>query len=502
MILDGYGLRIDDVGNAVKLANTPFLKELFKEPLQGKLIASGEDVGLPAGLMGNSEVGHLNLGAGRVVYQELTRIDKSIEKGEFFEIKALKNSMRHAVDNGKALHLLGLVSDGCVHSSMDHIYALLEMAQREGVKQVFLHAFMDGRDTPPHAGGGYLKAVEAKMREFGVGKIATVIGRYWAMDRDKRWDRVERAYKALTAGEGMPFGSAEEAVTDSYKRDVTDEFIEPSVIVGNGKPVGTISEGDAVIFFNFRADRAREMTMALTQPGFDGFVVKHMNLHYTTMTLYRDDFGLPAAYLPQSMDNIMGQVIANAGLKQFRIAETEKYAHVTFFFNGGVEIANPGEERLLVNSPKVATYDLQPQMSAPEVAKEVLTALDKDYSFILLNFANPDMVGHTGKLEAAEAALEALDPLVQSILAKAQQQGYATFVTADHGNCEQMFGEGGEAHTAHTKNLVPVALVMPDGSRPELREGGRLADVSPTLLSIIGIEQPGEMTGKSLLMPA
>jgi len=357
LILDGYGLRNEVEGNTVKLANTPYLHELFADPIQGSLSASGLDVGLPAGLMGNSEVGHLNLGAGRVVYQEIARIDREISTGNFFNNPVLRASVESAASDGSSWHLMGLVSDGGVHSSLNHLYALLELAKRAGAKQVFLHAFTDGRDTPPHSAVEYIRKVEQKMREIGVGKVATVSGRYWGMDRDQRWTRIERAYRMLTSGEGLKFGSAEEAISDSYRREVTDEFIEPSVITDNGTPVATIQSGDSVMFFNFRADRARELTMALTNAEFPHFERQNLDLHYTTMTQYHADFRHPIAFLPHHLANILAETIADAGLKQFRIAETEKYAHVTFFFNGGSETPFPGEERALIPSPKVATYE-------------------------------------------------------------------------------------------------------------------------------------------------
>ncbi len=499
IILDGYGLREAADGNAVKLAKTPFLHEILDREMQASLSASGLDVGLPAGLMGNSEVGHLNLGAGRIVYQEITRIDRSIETGEFFDNPVLRASAEHAHRNGTAWHLMGLVSDGGVHSSLEHLYALLELARKMGLERVYLHALTDGRDTSPRSGVGFLKQVDARMRELKVGRIATVCGRYWGMDRDKRWERVERAYRMLTEGEGLRFPSAPEAVEDSYRRKVTDEFIEPSVIVEDGRPVATISDGDAVLFFNFRSDRAREITWALTEPEFPHFSQQRLNLHYTTMTLYHADLKLPVVFPHHRIRNVLGEVLSEAGLRRFRIAETEKYAHVTFFFNGGEENPFKGEERLLINSPKVPTYDLQPEMSAPEVAERALEALDRDYAFVLLNFANPDMVGHTGVLDAAIKALETLDPLVHRLVDKALGKGYAVLMTSDHGNCELMIEPDGEPNTAHTTNRVPLALLLPDGTRPELRQGGILADVAPTTLRLMGLPQPPEMEGQSLM---
>ncbi len=500
LILDGYGHRHELKGNAVKLAKTPYLDELFPEPPQATLSASGRSVGLPKGLMGNSEVGHLNLGAGRIVYQDITRIDKSIENGEFFQNPVLIKSIEYAKKNGKAWHLIGLVSDGGVHSSLEHLYALLEMAKQQDLKRVYLHALMDGRDTSPYEGVHFIWQVEQRMHNIGAGKIASICGRYWGMDRDRRWERIEHAYRMLTAGEGIKFPSAVEAVEDSYHRDVTDEFIEPSIITNNGKPLATINDGDAVMFFNFRSDRAREITWALIDEKFEHFPRKKLNLHYTTMTEYHADLTLPIAFMPQRLEKILGEVISSAGLKQFRTAESEKYAHVTYFFNGGIEAPLPNEDRLLVASPNVATYDLQPEMSAPGVAKYALENLDENYAFFLLNFANPDMVGHTGVLEAAIKALETLDPLVKQMIEKAQRNGYAVLMTADHGNCEQMIDDEDRPHTAHTTNRVPLALLMPDGSRPALRQNGILADIAPTLLELLGIEQPDEMTGKSLIL--
>ncbi len=500
IILDGYGLRDDTTGNGVKLANTPFLHGLLEKYPWTKLSASGRDVGLPDGQMGNSEVGHLNIGAGRIVFQEITRIDKAIEMGEFFENTPLNDCMKHATGDKRALHLLGLVSDGGVHSSLDHLFALLKLARREGVSRVFIHAFMDGRDTPPQSGIDHIEALQAKIDEIGVGKIATVTGRYWAMDRDKRWERIEKAYRAMVYGEGLRFDSAEEAVNDSYRRDVTDEFIEPSVIFEGDAPVAVMNPGDSMFFFNFRADRAREITRALADPTFAEFEVKPLNPNYTTMTRYHEKFEFPVAFMPHSMENLLADVIADGGMTQFRIAETEKYAHVTYFFNGGEETPVKGETRSMVASPKVATYDLQPEMSAEGVASRAMDALDEDYSFILLNFANPDMVGHTGSLEAVINALEALEPLVEKLVEKSIANGFTTLITADHGNCEQMFDENGGPFTSHTTNLVPFVVITPDGAKVMLRDSGILADIAPTVLKILGLQQPKEMEGKSLLI--
>ncbi len=500
LILDGYGLREDRNGNAVKLANTPFLHEMLEKYPWTKLSASGLDVGLPIGQMGNSEVGHLNIGAGRIVYQEITRIDRSIETGEFNKNPALIDCVKFANKNSVALHLMGLVSDGGVHSSLDHLYALLQLAKEYGLKRVYIHAFMDGRDTPPQSGIQHIRALQAKIQEIGIGRIATVAGRYWAMDRDKNWDRIEKAYKALVMGEGLPFSSAEEAVLASYQSGKSDEFIEPSVVLNGGKPTAQICSGDAILFFNFRADRAREITLALTDPSFKEFETIPLNPNYTTLTSYDVRFDFPVAFPPHKLKNILAGVLAESGLTQFHIAETEKYAHVTFFFNGGEEPPFKGETRSLVASPKVATYDMQPEMSALGVAERALDALEENYSFILLNFANPDMVGHTGSLDAVIQALEALDPLVKRLVEKSSAEGYTTFITADHGNCEQMYDENGGPFTSHTTNLVPFVVVTPDGSTVRLRNEGILADIAPTILKIIGLPQPEEMEGKSLLL--
>lgn len=499
IILDGYGLRYEVDGNAVKLADTPHLDKFFPDPPQGTLCASGRDVGLPSGLMGNSEVGHLNLGAGRIVFQDIARIDRAIRTGEFFRNQHLLDSIAHAKSKKTNWHLIGLVSDGGVHSSLSHLYALLKLAKEHNLSKVYLHALMDGRDTPPHSGVEFIWEVGVRMREIGVGRIASICGRYWTMDRDRRWDRVERGYRLLTDGEGLSFESPIEAVADSYRREVTDEFIEPSVMLESGKPIATISEGDAVMFFNFRADRTREITFALTDPGFDQFKRTKLDLHYTTMTQYHAELALPVVFPPIKMENILGEVIDKAGLKQFRTAETEKYAHVTFFFNGGDEAPFKNEHRLLILSPQIPTYDLKPEMSASEVARHTLDEMKNDYPFMLLNFANPDMVGHTGNLEAAIKALESLDPLVDDLIEEAKQAGYTVIITADHGNCEMMHEKDGSPHTAHTTNRVPLAVIRPDGSRPLLRQDGILADVAPTILEALGLEQPSEMTGKSLI---
>lgn len=498
VILDGFGYRPESEGNAVKLAKMPFFNSINEE-WRGTLIsATGKDVGLPDGLMGNSEVGHLNIGAGRIVYQEISRIDKAIEDGSFFVNPVISGSINHAKQNGSNLHLIGLVSDGGVHSSLEHLHALLRAAKDRDLDRVYIHAITDGRDTPPHSGAEFITQVEDMTRETGIGAIATVCGRYWAMDRDKRWDRVERAYRLYSSGEGLKFRTAVEAVENSYKRGITDEFIEPSLIDNQGAPP-VFRDRDAVFFWNFRADRTRELTLAFTDKRFSEFRVNDLDLHYSTLTKYRDDFDLPAAFLPERMQNILGEVLESKGLRQFRIAETEKYAHATYFFNGGIEIPFAHEERKLVHSPKVATYDMQPEMSAPEVAEHALDALDKDYTFIFLNFANPDMIGHTGMLEAAIRALETVDKLLKTIVEKALLKEYAVIITSDHGNCELMIDTDGEPHTAHTTNKVPLILLTPDGWKPALRSGGILADVAPTVLHLLGMDQPVEMTGRTLV---
>ncbi|MFH0765148.1 MAG: 2,3-bisphosphoglycerate-independent phosphoglycerate mutase [Calditrichota bacterium] len=499
IVLDGYGLREESRDNGVKLARTPFLHSLLEKWPHTQLTASGEDVGLPTGQMGNSEVGHLNLGAGRIVYQDITRIDLAIRRGEFYTNPIVTESARFARRNGSAWHLIGLVSDGGVHSSLNHLFALLETARREDVKRVFIHALTDGRDTPPHSGLEYLERVEHEMKRQGIGRIATVCGRYWAMDRDKRWPRVEKAYRMLTTGEGLRFNSASDAVRDSYLREVTDEFIEPSIISGDGRPPDVIQNSDSVFFFNFRADRARELTLALTNPEFPHFSHRELKLHYSTLTQYREDFNLPAAFPPYRLDNILGKVLSESGLRQFRLAETEKFAHVAYFFNGGEDTPFTGEERHIIQSPKVATYDLQPEMNAPEVADSARQALNQDYSFILLNFANPDMVGHTGIPKVILQALESLDPLVESLVHQALDVGWTILITADHGNCEQMVDEHGGPHTAHTTNPVPFIMISPEKRDWKLRSAGILADVAPTIMEIIGLPQPPEMTGHSLI---
>ena len=503
MILDGYGLNKKKEANAVFEAKTPVMDKLMAECPFVEGNASGLAVGLPDGQMGNSEVGHLNMGAGRIVYQELTRITKSIADGDFFENEEFLKAVENCKKNNSALHMYGLVSDGGVHSHNTHIYALLELAKRNGLENVFVHCFLDGRDTPPASGKDFVAELEAKMAEIGVGKVASVMGRYYAMDRDNRWDRVELAYRALTLGEGNTNESATAAIQASYDDGKTDEFVMPTVVVVNGAPVGLINDNDSIIFFNFRPDRAREITRAFCDDEFAGFArEKKQGLVYVCFTDYDETItGKLVAFKKQSITNTFGEFLAANGKKQARIAETEKYAHVTFFFNGGIEEPNEGEDRILVKSPKVATYDLQPEMSAPQVCDKLVEAIGSDkYDVIIINFANPDMVGHTGVESAAIAAVEAVDACVGRAVDAVKAAGGAMFICADHGNAEQLLDyETGAPFTAHTTNPVPFILVNA-GEEFGLREGGCLADIAPTLIEIMGLEQPKEMTGKSLLV--
>jgi 2,3-bisphosphoglycerate-independent phosphoglycerate mutase len=501
VIMDGWGHREETEGNAVALADTPFFDRLWSGFPRTLVHASEERVGLPAGQMGNSEVGHLNLGAGRVVYQDLVRIAKSIRTGEFFRNPVLCAAMDAARETGGALHLAGLLSDGGVHSLHTHLYALLRMAKERGVGKVFVHPFFDGRDTPPRSGIDHLRALQAEMERIGAGEVATVTGRYYAMDRDNRWDRVERAYKAMVRGEGKTFGDPVAAVAASYADGKTDEFIEPAVIVRNGAPPGRIARGDTVVFFNFRADRAREITRALTQEEFDAFPrPERLSLHYTCMTTYDESFGLPAAFPPQTMDAILAGVLAGAGLRNLRIAETEKYAHVTYFFNGGEEQVYPGESRILVPSPSVPTYDLKPEMSAYEVAERAVAEIgSRAHDLMILNFANGDMVGHTGVLPAAIRAVEAVDRNLQRVVEKVWEVGGVALVTADHGNAEQMIDpDTGGPFTAHTTNRVPMILADPESAGARLRSDRALEDVAPTILNLLSVPVPPEMTGTDL----
>ncbi|MEF3168820.1 MAG: 2,3-bisphosphoglycerate-independent phosphoglycerate mutase [Deltaproteobacteria bacterium] len=502
VIMDGWGWREETEGSAIRLARTPFLDRIQKDYPFTLLKASGESVGLPEGQMGNSEVGHLNLGAGRIVYQELTRIDKAIRDGTFQENSVLRKAMESVLGSGRSLHLLGLVSDGGVHSQLGHLFALLRLARDLGVENVYLHAFLDGRDTLPTSGVRYLAQVQDEMNRLKCGKIASILGRYYAMDRDKRWDRVQIAYEALVRGEGIREQDPIRAVENAYERGETDEFVKPVVMVGeSGDVLPRIHDGDAVIFFNFRADRARQLTRAFTEPAFSRFETgKRPGLAtFVTMTQYDETFDLPVAFPPQRLEKILGEVVSLAGLGQFRIAETEKYAHVTYFFNGGEETPFPGEDRLLVPSPRdVPTYDLKPEMSAFQVAdalvKRIETAQD---ALIVVNFANGDMVGHTGVLKAAIAACEAVDTCVGRVVEAWRKRGGAALVTADHGNAEVMIAPDGGPATAHTTNPVPLYFVDDLRKTATLRRG-ILADVAPTLLEVMGLPIPAEMTGRPL----
>ncbi len=504
MILDGYGLNEKKEHNAVAEAKTPVMDKLMAECPFVKGYASGMAVGLPDGQMGNSEVGHLNMGAGRIVYQELTRITKEIQDGTFFENPALLKAVENCKKNDSALHMFGLLSDGGVHSHITHLYGLLELAKRNGLTKVYVHAFLDGRDTPPASGKGYAEELEEKMRELGVGKIASVAGRYYAMDRDNNYDRVKLAYDALTKGEGLTAESAPAGIQASYDREETDEFVKPTVVVENGRAVATIQDKDSVIFYNFRPDRAREITRAFCDDDFKGFDRgKRLELTYVCFSDY--DPTIPnkeIAFHKISVTNTFGEWLAANHMKQARIAETEKYAHVTFFFNGGVETPNEGEDRILVNSPKdVATYDLKPQMSAYEVCDRLTEAIRSGkYDVIIINYANPDMVGHTGVEAAAVKAIEVVDECVGKTVDAIKEVGGQMFICADHGNAEQLVDyETGAPFTAHTTNPVPFIIVNADPSYT-LREGGCLADIVPTLIEMMGMKQPEEMTGKSLLI--
>ena len=505
IILDGFGLREDPCMNAIKQAKTPYLDKLFAKYPHTQIEASGMAVGLPEGQMGNSEVGHLNIGAGRVVYQELTRVTKSIMDGDFFDNKAFINAMQKAKSADKSLHIFGLLSDGGVHSHFDHIAALVELAKRQGLTKVYLHCFMDGRDVPPQSGKGFVQQMQQKLKEIGTGKIATVIGRYYAMDRDNRWERVEQAYNALVDGIGNHGEDPAAMVQKSYDEGVTDEFIKPIILTKDGKPLATVQEGDSVIFMNFRPDRAREITRSFIFEQFDGFVRKHgyFKVNYVSLTQYDATFNglIEVAYKPEGLSNTLGEYLGALGKTQLRIAETEKYAHVTFFFNGGVEKENPGEERVLIPSPKVATYDLKPEMSAYEVAEEAKNrVLSGKYDLMILNFANPDMVGHTGIMEAAVKAIEAVDECVSVVMEAILSSGGSCLLTADHGNAECMMDEEGNPMTAHTTNPVPIVFISDAIKGKTLRSGGALCDIAPTLLQIMQIPQPKEMTGKTLLV--
>ena len=494
MILDGYGACDRKEGNACLLANTPNLDKMFEKYPNTTIGAAGMEVGLPNGQMGNSEVGHLNIGAGRIVYQELTRITKEIEEGKFFENERLLDAMKHAQDNNGAVHFFGLLSDGGVHSHIDHLKALLEMAARNNMDKVYLHCFLDGRDVPPRCAKIYIEEIEELMNKLGTGKIATVSGRYYAMDRDNRWERVSQAYNAIACGEGRTCETAAGVIDMAYANDENDEFVVPTIVDAEGM----VKDGDAVIMFNFRPDRAREITRTFVDDNFDGFErEKIKDLAYVCMTQY--DASMPnvtVAYPPVSLTNTLGEYIASKGLKQLRIAETEKYAHVTFFFNGGVETPNASEDRELINSPKVATYDMQPEMSAYEVTDKVIEKIN-DYDLIILNFANADMVGHTGDMAAAIKAIEALDVCVEKIVEAVLAADGQILLTADHGNADVMVDEKGNVVTAHSLNRVPLMHIAKEPH--ELKDNGKLADIAPTILELMNLEQPEEMTGESLI---
>ncbi|HVP62114.1 MAG TPA: 2,3-bisphosphoglycerate-independent phosphoglycerate mutase [Myxococcaceae bacterium] len=503
-ILDGWGVRAEREDNAILLAGTPNLDRFAGKMPRTELLASGLAVGLPEGQMGNSEVGHTNIGAGRIVYQDLVRINRAVERGELAHNPALVAAMDTARAEGKALHLMGLIGPGGVHASQEHLLGLLMAAEIRGVPVVFVHAFLDGRDTPPMSALRYLEQLERFLRETGTGRIATVTGRFYAMDRDQRWDRVQQAYDAIVRGVGRRAPGALEAVRSSYAEKVGDEFVPPTVIVDGDAPVGTVRDGDAVIFFNFRADRARELTRALAVPGFHEFDRGGLRLgKFVCMTQYDETFDLPVAFPPEQPREIFPEVVSEHGLTQFRIAETEKYAHVTYFFNGGREVVFPGEERVLIPSPRdVKTYDLKPEMAAPEVTSRLMQAVDSGrYDFLLVNYANPDMVGHTGKLDAAIKAVRVVDGCLGQVAEACARANVVLVVTADHGNCELMRDPvTGQPHTAHTTNPVPFHLVHPDFAGAKLRTGGVLADVAPTLLKIMGLPQPKEMDRNSLLV--
>lgn len=501
IILDGFGLSDNNsVNDATKVAATPIIDRLWQNYPHATLEASGEAVGLMKGQMGDSNVGHLNIGAGRIVYQNVLRITKSIENGDFFANEQLLTAINHAKEHQSKLHLMGLVSPGGVHSHSEHLYALLRLAKKHGVQQVYVHAFLDGRDVPPKSARQYLAELEDKMKEIGVGQIATISGRYYAMDRDKRWDRVEKAYRALTEGIGRKAASSKEAIEYAYNHDETDEFVMPTVVMDNGAPTAVIADQDAVIFFNFRSDRAREITWAFTNDEFTEFErPQKLDLCYITMTQYDVNVKAPFVYPPQELKNTLGEYVSSLNLRQLRIAETEKYAHVTFFFNGGIEEPFEGEDRKLIPSPKVATYDLQPEMSAPAVTEAVVELINSGvYDLIVLNYANCDMVGHTGILDAAVKAVEAVDKGLGKVLEAIKTKKGKAIITADHGNAEQMVNpQTNKPHTAHTTNLVPIWLFNADDQGIKQ---GVLGDIAPTLLDLMGLEKPQEMTGNSLII--
>ena len=499
-ILDGWGINDKEEANAVKLAKTPNLDSIISQYPNTKIKTSGLDVGLPDGQMGNSEVGHTNIGAGRIVYQELTRITKSIQDGDFFEKKEFLDAINYCKKHNSDLHLYGLLSNGGVHSHNTHLYALLELCKKQDYDKVYVHCFLDGRDTPPASGESFIAELEDKIKEIGVGKIATIMGRYYAMDRDKRWDRVELAYNALANGEGLKATSAIDAIESAYQREEFDEFVKPTVIIENDIPVATIKQNDSIIFFNFRPDRAREITRVFVDKAFNGFEKKFQYVNYVCMTQYDETMpGVEVAFKPTEIKNTFGEYISKNEYSQLRIAETEKYAHVTFFFNGGNEVKYEGEDRILVNSPKVATYDLQPEMSAFEVTDKVVDVIRKNETdVIILNFANCDMVGHTGNLDAAIKAVETVDECIGKIVTEVLKVDGTIMITADHGNAEQMVDyTTGDPHTAHTTTPVPLIIA---GCKDDIKlKEGRLADIAPTMLDLIGLEKPEEMTGESVI---
>ena len=499
MILDGFGLNENDKANAIRMANMPNWEKILKQNPNTTIKTSGLDVGLPEGQMGNSEVGHTNIGAGRLIYQDFTRITKSIQDGDFFTIPELTSAIENCKKNNSKLHIIGLLSDGGVHSHTRHLYAILELAKRKDFEDVYVHCFLDGRDTPPASAEGYIVDLEKVMAEKGVGKIASICGRFYAMDRDKRWERTQVAYNAIVKGEGEKSNSAVKAIEDSYQKDTFDEFVKPILITNNENEVTTISKNDSVIFYNFRPDRARQITRALVDKEFDAFETEKLNLYYVCFTEYDKEMpNVNVAYKPESIENTFGEYISKKGLTQLRIAETEKYAHVTFFFNGGREAPYENEDRILIPSPKVETYDMQPEMSAVEVTRNVVEAIkSKKYDAIILNYANPDMVGHSGSLEATIKALEVLDNCIGEVVKEIENQNGYLIITADHGNAEQMIDyKTGEPHTAHTTNDVPLVLI---GKENIKLKTGRLCDLVPTMLELMEIEQPAEMTGVSLI---